>query len=194
MRITAGSENGLKNHSEVPFKFTIFLQIWIFFIFPETSNYKSFDFDFRLSSATVELESSSFTPLPSVSRKLMILDGEIEITHEKHYSKKLNKFDTDEFEGDWGTTSVGKCVDFNLMTRGNTQSDISSLILSKGELEKISTSGNFTFLYLYRGQIKISLNNEFFFLEEGDLFVVNSEKEFLISAITDVKLVVAKIF
>ena len=164
------------------------------FIFPETSNYKSLDFDFRLSSATVELESSSFTPLPSVSRKLMILDGEIEITHEKHYSKKLNKFDTDEFDGDWGTTSVGKCVDFNLMTRGNTQSDISSLILSKGELEKISTSGNFTFLYLYRGQIKISLNNELFFLEEGDLFVVNSEKEFLIDAITDVKLVVAKIF
>ena len=166
------------------------------FIYPETSNYKSLDFNFRLSSATVELETSSFTPLPSVSRKLMILDGEIEITHEKQYSKKLKEFDTDEFEGNWKTSSVGKCVDFNLMTRGSVDSDISSVLFKKGESKKISTSGNFTFLYLYRGQIKISLNNEFFFLEEGDLFVINSEKEFLISvdAGIDVKLIVAKIF
>ena len=165
------------------------------FIYPKTSNYKFLDFDFRLSSATVELKTSSFTPLPSVSRKLMILDGEIEITHEKHYSKKLKKFDTDEFEGDWKTSSVGKCVDFNLMTRGNVKSEVSSILLQKGKSEKVSVSGTFTFLYLYRGQIKITLNNELFFLEEGDLFVNNFEKELLIKldATMDAQLVVVKI-
>ncbi len=165
------------------------------FIYPKTSNYKFLDFDFRLSSATVELKISSFTPLPSVSRKLMILDGEIEITHEKHYSKKLKKFDTDEFEGDWKTSSVGKCVDFNLMTRGNVKSEVSSILLQKGKSEKVSVSGTFTFLYLYRGQIKIRLNNERFVIEEGDLFIVNSEKKSCIQvdAVIDADLVISKI-
>jgi len=166
------------------------------FIYPETSCYKSLDFNFRLSSATVELEKSNFTPLLGVSRKLMILDGEIEILHENHYSKKLKKFDIDEFEGAWKTSSVGKCVDFNLMTRGVVESDIFSISLKKGESDKISASDKFTFLYLYKGQIRINLNHEFFFLEEGDLLFLHSEKKFLIygDAVMDVQLVVTKVF
>ena len=45
------------------------------FIYPPTSNYESRNFDFRISSATVEIEQSNFTKLPEISRQLMVLKG-----------------------------------------------------------------------------------------------------------------------
>lgn len=48
------------------------------YIYPEDSRYQKRDFLFRLSSATVNLEKSAFTKLDGVSRKLMLLSGEIE--------------------------------------------------------------------------------------------------------------------
>ena len=95
------------------------------YIYPPSANYKSLDFDFRISTATVETEESSFTNLPSVLRELMVLNGEIEIKHKNHYTKKLRQFDIDKFEGDWETSSKGKCVDFNLMTMRDTNGQLS---------------------------------------------------------------------
>ncbi len=103
------------------------------FIYPQNSDYKLRNFDFRLSTAKVEADESDFTSLPGISRKLMILEGEIEITHENHYSKKLAKFDIDTFEGDWATSSVGKCVDFNLMTRGTGKGKLSAISIKKDQ-------------------------------------------------------------
>ena len=48
---------------------------------------------------------------------LMILDGEIEVTHNGERTLAMKPLaDVDEFEGGWETVSVGRCVDFNLMT------------------------------------------------------------------------------
>jgi environmental stress-induced protein Ves len=47
-------------------------------IYPKDANYKKQNFQFRISTATVEIEESVFTKLPGVSRKLMILNGENE--------------------------------------------------------------------------------------------------------------------
>ena len=57
------------------------------FIFPTTSNYKDLNFGFRLSSATIDVDESEFTPLPNVKRQLMLLDGELELIHEGHHTK-----------------------------------------------------------------------------------------------------------
>ncbi len=51
------------------------------FIFPVSSTYKDLNFEFRLSRATIETEESIFTPLPHVKRKLMLLDGELELKY-----------------------------------------------------------------------------------------------------------------
>ena len=55
------------------------------------------------------------------------------INHKNHYSKQLNKWDIDSFEGNWETSSIGKCTDFNLMTTGNTFGDLSLLKLIEGK-------------------------------------------------------------
>ncbi|GHV37465.1 hypothetical protein FACS1894187_14250 [Synergistales bacterium] len=87
-------------------------------IWPPEAEYAKRDFEWRLSSATVDLEESTFTSLPGFHRILMILDGKVGVTHktprgERH--KDLGAFDQDSFDGGWETTSVGRCVDFNLM-------------------------------------------------------------------------------
>ena len=101
------------------------------FIYPPNSNYAHRDFHFRVSTATVDVEESEFTALPGVSRKLMILEGEIDISHDDHLARKLKKFDVEIFEGHRKTRSKGKCIDFNLMTQGNTSGELRSLFLTK---------------------------------------------------------------
>jgi len=99
------------------------------FCFPETESYAQRNFDFRLSTATVEVETSSFTPLKGVDRTLMVLEGTMTLTHENHHSKLLHKFEIDRFDGGWKTTSQGKCSDFNLMTRGGLKGDVQGVAI-----------------------------------------------------------------
>ena len=55
-------------------------------IAPENGNYQSRDFLWRLSSATVELEESTFTSLPDFDRIILTLEGEMDICHDDHGS------------------------------------------------------------------------------------------------------------
>ncbi|MGV3631522.1 MAG: HutD family protein [Bacteroidota bacterium] len=87
------------------------------FIFPPTSSYAERNFDFRISTATVETEHSLFTDLTGFSRYLVILEGEMLIRHENRYEKHLGTFDFDTFEGSWKTESEGKVRDFNIIYR-----------------------------------------------------------------------------
>ena len=144
------------------------------FIFPQTASYQERNFQFRLSSATVEVEKSDFTSLPGFSRKLMILAGEITISHEGHYSKQLNKFDVDAFEGDWKTSSVGRCTDFNLMTTGNTTGAISALVIEAGKQIScsIKESCGWFFIYLFSGKMSIEIDNKTTIISKGDLLII----------------------
>lgn len=86
-------------------------------IWPEGADYGVRRFDWRISTAAVEDEKSVFTPLPGIHRLLMILDGEIEVTHGGTRTVAMKPFaHVDEFEGGEETVSIGRCVDFNLMT------------------------------------------------------------------------------
>ena len=96
-------------------------------IWPEGADYASRRFDWRLSSARIDLEESDFTPLPGFHRILMILEGAIELEHEGIRKVTLNAFDQDSFEGGWKTRSRGRCVDFNLMTAPGWRGTVTAL-------------------------------------------------------------------
>ena len=144
------------------------------YIYPPTSDYQQRDFDFRLSTATVEVEESDFTSLPGVSRKIMILDGAMEIIHENRYSKKLDKFDTDSFEGDWKTSSIGECIDFNLMTRGTAKGEIEALSIAKSQIVNLPLDKATDFLigYIFSGEISLTINQKIHQLQQGNLLVI----------------------
>lgn len=78
--------------------------------------YAERDFLWRVSSATVELETSDFTPLPDYERFLSTLRGTIRLTHGEE-ALELNPGSVHRFDGGAPTRSEGTCTDFNLMLR-----------------------------------------------------------------------------
>src|SRR3954468_3603561 len=87
------------------------------FIHPSNGNFAARRFLFRISTATVEAEESTFTFFEGITRHLMILKGKLELIHEGRYTKQLEPFDQDVFSGEWSTRSKGKVTDFNLMLK-----------------------------------------------------------------------------
>lgn len=167
------------------------------FIFPVTAAYQQRNFQFRLSTATVEIYKSVFTSLFGISRKLMVLSGKITLIHEDHYSRQLNKFDVDEFEGDWNTSSIGYCTDFNLMTIGETSGELTAIVIKKEQYAnyKIKENCNWFFMYVYSGKVSIDINIKKNTINKGDLLVLNklSIKSLEIKGIENSELVFSEI-
>ncbi len=100
---------------------------------PEGSYYADRDFVWRISSATVDLEESTFTALPDYDRIIMTLEGEIDLRHNEGEWIHLNAFETHGFDGGDDTVSKGKVIDFNLMTKkGAADGAMIPFVFSKG--------------------------------------------------------------
>jgi len=146
-------------------------------IYPKNADYKMQNFLFRISTASVECEESTFTKLPGISRKLMILDGEIKIEHKNHHSKIIKKFEQDKFLGDWNTKSYGKAIDFNLMTKENTTGEIEAITLNESIDINLKSSTDCYGFYLYSGKTKMIINNNVLNINNGDFVLIFPEKE-----------------
>ncbi|SMC16484.1 HutD protein [Clostridium acidisoli DSM 12555] len=97
--------------------------------YPLNSDYASKNFLWRLGVAKIDIDESTFTNLPNISRKLMVIDGKITLDHENKYKKTLTSFEQDAFMGDLTTKTYGQSTVFNLMTRENYDGDLLYLSL-----------------------------------------------------------------
>lgn len=91
------------------------------FLHPADGDYTVRRFCVRISSATVEAESSTFTTLPGVWRYIAPLNSSFTLTHPGHHSAVLPPLTVDSFSGDWETACVGKARDLNLMLKDGWQ-------------------------------------------------------------------------
>lgn len=150
------------------------------FIHPPESSVEARDFDFRISTATVEAESSTFTPFKGYHRTLLILEGSIQIHHEGHHQKELKQFDQDGFNGDWNTKAVGKCVDFNVITKGGLTNSIAASAFLKNDRKQVSISADWVFVYIHSGEVVIRQHADNCVLMEGTVLAISEvEKGFL---------------
>ena len=89
------------------------------FIWPEGANYATRELSLRISSATVDLEESDFTPLPGVIRYIVPLQGGFTLTHPGEASVVMAPLSAPyRFSGGIATHCVGRATDFNLMLKG----------------------------------------------------------------------------
>ncbi len=164
------------------------------YIFPANATYAARNFELSLSTAKVEVEESTFTALPGIHRNLMILEGAISITHEGQTSKHLKPFDVDEFSGDWKTTAIGTCTDFNVMTPGSQQSELYHIAMGAVScyILKSKAACKNLFLYATSGTIQLQLMDANYNLETGNLMVIEnlSVASISIDSATDFGLVV----
>ncbi len=156
------------------------------FIYPEKSSYKNMDFDFRISTATIEIPTSKFTSLPGVKRTLMVLEGTLELEHKGHHSTILEKFEKDSFDGDWETTSGGEAEDFNLMIRNPELTGFVRHIQISKKKTITLTTGKHGFIFIYKGSIGL---NESEALTSGDSIYFEAGDEVSITGISNAILI-----
>ncbi len=144
------------------------------YIYPENAIYKNKNFLFRLSSATVELEKSNFTPLKGIKRFIAPIDGSLKLFHQDK-EIYLEPYDCYAFDGGVETTSEGKVTDFNLMLSKDVSGTLQSFFLEK--TMKIKGSGTRDNLwFIYAPEISLSIiSKETYHLPSGDLGIFIKE-------------------
>lgn len=142
------------------------------FVFPADGNFQTRDFTFRISTATVEAEETTFSDFSSLTRILMILEGNITLIHEGRYAKELKPFDQDTFDGSWPTKSKGKVRDFNVMFKENVAGNVTHFTMNAGELESFSLSGTHDFFFVQNGSFRFKDLE----IQKNDLLIIEREE------------------
>jgi environmental stress-induced protein Ves len=132
-------------------------------IAPAGAVYADRDFMWRVSSATVDLDVSDFSALPDYNRLIATLEGSIDVTHNGGEVIHLPEFKVHAFDGGWETRSVGRCRDFNLMTRkGACTGRMEAVKVGPGASAEVRTSeaaaaasGPDLILYCAKGAAKV---------------------------------------
>ena len=124
------------------------------FICPNSATVSERNFDFRISTATVEEEQSAFTAFNGYLRKLMVLEGELKISHQDHHSNHLLPFEQDAFSGDWNTISIGKVRDFNVIYRPHLHPTVEAVSVTSETIELVNRKE--LFVYLQAGSCTIN--------------------------------------
>lgn len=136
------------------------------FIYPSNGSFADRNFLFRISTATVEAEESTFTFFEGITRHLMILKGSLELIHEGRYTEHLNPFDQDIFSGEWSTRSKGKVTDFNLMLKDGATGSLVHRRIGEGQSASFSAKTDYCFVYLATG---IAILDSGGYTKDGDL-------------------------
>lgn len=149
------------------------------FIHPSDGSFAERNFIFRISTATVEAEESTFTFFEGITRHLMILKGNLELMHEGRYTKNLKPYDQDTFSGEWPTKAKGKVTDFNLMLKGGATGSLTHEHLETGNTAAFTgTTGN-DFVYLALGS---AILNNGITAKVGDLIWIGKDTDLDIHA------------
>lgn len=150
-------------------------------IYPEDAEYNDRNFIWRISSATVDLEESTFTALPDYNRIIMTLKGGMELVHNGGNAISLQPFVIHEFDGADNTISRGRVVDFNLMLRKDCcKGFVHTLRLHDGQRKALfwENAGHkhMALFYAYNTSVSMCLNGKDYKLEEGDSLVLKGDE------------------
>lgn len=141
-------------------------------IYPETAQYQKRDFLFRVSTATADTEElSPYTPLPGVTRHLLMLEGSAVVHHSGHYSRTMTPYqEIDTFDGGWESFAAGKVRDFNLMCRESCCGELS--VLSSDT--SLSCDGwSHLLLYCGKGEAEVHGREEALLLHAEDALLIS---------------------
>jgi environmental stress-induced protein Ves len=160
------------------------------FIYPSDGSFADRNFLFRISTATVEAEESTFTFFEGITRHLMILKGKLELIHEGRYTKHLEPYEQDVFSGEWTTFSKGKVTDFNLMLKDGATGSLMHHRIETNARAAFTARTDYYFIYLASGRASLSNGNT---AKVGDLIRIGNESQLTISALETCDLVVIEV-
>ena len=144
------------------------------YLSPPTGHYSKRDFDYRLSTATVELAESQFSDLSGFHRILMSLDHTLHLHNASRQEKTvLAPFTPYIFEGSDSITSRGTCTDFNLIYSDHYQGQM----LAISDREELSQDETIQFIYALSDLMVTGTGLSSLNLETGQLLIVEKETQ-----------------
>ena len=144
------------------------------YLSPPTGHYGKRDFDYRLSTATVELAESQFSDLSGFHRILMSLDHPLHLHNASRQEETvLAPFTPYFFEGSDSITSRGTCTDFNLIYSDHYQGQM----LAISDREELSQDEAIQFIYALSDLMVTGTGLPSLNLETGQLLIVEKETQ-----------------
>ena len=144
------------------------------YLSPPTGHYGKRDFDYRLSTATVELAESQFSDLSGFHRILMSLDHTLHLHNASRQEETvLAPFTPYVFEGSDSITSRGTCTDFNLIYSDHYQGQM--IAISNGQ--ELRRDEKIQFIYALSDLMVIGTDLPSLNLETGQLLIVEKEAQ-----------------
>ena len=144
------------------------------YLSPPTGHYGKRDFDYRLSTATVELAESQFSDLSGFHRILMSLDHTLHLHNASRQEETvLAPFTPYVFEGSDSITSRGTCTDFNLIYSDHYQGQM--IAISDGQ--ELSQDEAIQFIYALSDLMVTGTDLPSLNLETGQLLIVEKETQ-----------------
>ncbi|WP_246060425.1 HutD family protein [Peptoniphilus catoniae] len=151
---------------------------------PQGVDFKERNFNYRISSATCNLDSSEFSPYGGFTRFITPLDYELKLIH-KGEKVNLKPFEVYKFSGSDQMSSYSKVRDFNLIVKDGLKADLYSKEV-KGSL-KIKNEAEKLLIFNYN--FDLTVNSEEFLkmslieLDHGESIEIKGEGKLLISEI-----------
>ena len=144
------------------------------YLSPPTGHYGKRDFDYRLSTATVELAESQFSDLSGFHRILMSLDHTLHLHNASRQEETvLAPFTPYVFEGSDSITSRGTCTDFNLIYSDHYQGQM--IAISNGQ--ELSQDDEIQFIYALEDLTVTVTTLPVLNLEAEQLLIVEKETQ-----------------
>lgn len=102
-------------------------------IYPEDAIFSCKDFLWRVSSATFTSTQSKFSDFSGYQRYILPLNGRLSVYHNGLYSRELDKYEVEYFDGSWSTFSENTldCRDYNFIVKSGYFAKLQ--ILNKGD-------------------------------------------------------------
>ena len=172
-------------------------------IYPPNALYAEHNFLWRVSSATVESDESTFTNLPDYDRQIATLDTGICLSHDGIEYTALKPFEVYSFDGGVVTHAKGHCIDFNLMLRKERAfGKIRALRLDGAqrisllEDNRIDNMRKSIICYCVKGEAKLSVNEQSMLLHAGEsaLSLTFPAKEFSLQGCDSVVCMLAEVW
>ena len=144
------------------------------YLSPPTGHYGKREFDYRLSTATVDLAESQFSDLSGFHRILVSLNHTLHLHNASRQEETvLAPFTPYVFEGSDSITSRGTCTDFNLIYSDHYQGQM----LAISDREELSQDEAIQFIYALSDLMVTGTGLPSLNLETGQLLIVEKEAQ-----------------
>ena len=154
-----------------------------YYISPIDSSYVNRDFDFRISSATIEKTPSNFTKFGDYHRYLVMLDNDLIISR-NGIDEQYSKNEIFEFDSADSIQSFSLGNDFNLMVKNDeNQFHIEVKALN------YDYENNLMFAFAL-GETMLKINQQEFKLIAGDLIIIDNQDNQIVTYLSNREMIV----